>query len=530
MSITRRTLLKTGLGIGQLALLQRFGLGSARAQASGSGPTKLLSIYLQGGLHHELMWSPFSAAGITRFIRQPDGNAIYAPSQVSNFDGSGDADADGPIRRLRGPIYWNPASPSDSGLSHQTNPANGRPYTSTGYAFASPDYRLFDKVSLVHGIDQGTAAHQSGVVASLCGVAGGDFRAPAIQAVAANYLLSRFPDRPLANVTIKGTVNPSAFNLPSPAAPVLLGSTGDLEYSISDRRDSAWQGLRTRRDIPDLAFDGTAQAGAHLPATIVEDNVLRAIRGERRRSSHGTDTALEQLHDAYRGLSKTLAKDIVSTVTRTPGIEHLPAALPWAPSEAQLGWRIGYADAVTSGAEWMEDFDLALRLLKSDTTSCVTFKCLGLGNFNFDTHSANPFIPHSDNLHGALEVVGRLLIEMSLTPTSAGRTLLDDTLVVVFSEFGRTFPMSGGSDHNPYTSLLLAGGGIRGNRMIGGYDETAPSPIGLPLSIQEESGALASRPPRAADAASTVLALLGLQPGTDYFIPGGYGEIQGLRA
>lgn len=530
MKLTRRALLTTGLGLGQLALLERFGLGSARAQsAAGGGPTKLLSIYIQGGLHHELMWSPFSAAGVTRFIRQPDGGSLYGPAQVSNFDGSGDADADQPVKRLRGPIYYNPAAPADSGLTGRTNPATGRSYSPNGYAFASPDYRLFENVALIHGIDQGTAAHQSGVVASLCGVAGGDFRAPAIQAVAANYLMSRFPDRPLANVTIKGSVNPTAFDLPSPAAPVLLGSTGDLEYSISDRRDSAWQGLRARRPVEDRAFDGTS-SGAHLPATIIEEQVLGAVRKERRKSSRGTDAALEQLHDAYRGLSKTLAKDIVGTVSATPGIEHLPAALPWAPGEAQLGWRIGYADAVTSGGEWMEDFDLALRLLKSNTTSAVTFKCLGLGNFNFDTHSANPFVPHSDHLHGALEVVGRLLIEMKLTPTSAGRTLLDDTLVIVFSEFGRTFPLTGGSDHNPYTSLLVAGGGIRGNRMIGSFDETAPSPVGLPLSIKEEDGARVSRPPRAADAASTVLSLLGLAPGTDYFIPGGYGEIEGLKA
>ena len=53
MKLTRRALLTTGLGLGQLALLERFGLGNARAQsAPGGGPTKLLSIYIQGAVSY----------------------------------------------------------------------------------------------------------------------------------------------------------------------------------------------------------------------------------------------------------------------------------------------------------------------------------------------------------------------------------------------------------------------------------------------------------------------------------------------
>ncbi len=63
--------------------------------------------------------------------------------------------------------------------------------------------------------------------------------------------------------------------------------------------------------------------------------------------------------------------------------------------------------------------------------------------------------------------------------------LLDETLVVVMSEMGRT-PMTNnvaGKDHWPTTSALLIGGGLQGDRVVG---ET--SPIMNALKIDFESG------------------------------------------
>jgi uncharacterized protein (DUF1501 family) len=55
-----------------------------------------------------------------------------------------------------------------------------------------------------------------------------------------------------------------------------------------------------------------------------------------------------------------------------------------------------------------------------------------------------------------------------------GRGLLDETLVVWASEFGRT-PMSQGGkgrDHNPYGfTMWLAGGGVKGGQAVGATDE-----------------------------------------------------------
>jgi hypothetical protein len=104
----------------------------------------------------------------------------------------------------------------------------------------------------------------------------------------------------------------------------------------------------------------------------------------------------------------------------------------------------------------------------------------------------------------------------------------DLTLVYVYSDFGRTFPKFG-SDHHPATCAILAGGTIIGNQMVGGYDERlAGTPLGAPVPLIEEDGSVATRVPKSQDVAATVLSAFALEPGKDYFIPGGYGTFDGV--
>jgi uncharacterized protein (DUF1501 family) len=59
------------------------------------------------------------------------------------------------------------------------------------------------------------------------------------------------------------------------------------------------------------------------------------------------------------------------------------------------------------------------------------------------------------------------------------RNLLDETLVIVMGEFGRTPKLNtrGGRDHWPRVfSLVLAGGGVRGGQVIGSSDRVGESP------------------------------------------------------
>lgn len=73
--------------------------------------------------------------------------------------------------------------------------------------------------------------------------------------------------------------------------------------------------------------------------------------------------------------------------------------------------------------------------------------------------------------------LGPLLSDLAAMPGSvAGKTLLDETLVVILGEFGRTVGAlkgtaeEGGRDHYLRMSVVMAGGGVRGGRAIGVTD------------------------------------------------------------
>ena len=68
------------------------------------------------------------------------------------------------------------------------------------------------------------------------------------------------------------------------------------------------------------------------------------------------------------------------------------------------------------------------------------------------------------------------------------RGLLDTTLVVWASEFGRMPTSQGGRgrDHNPYGyTMWLAGGGVRGGQAIGATDEFGLNAVEDRLSVND---------------------------------------------
>ena len=84
------------------------------------------------------------------------------------------------------------------------------------------------------------------------------------------------------------------------------------------------------------------------------------------------------------------------------------------------------------------------------------------------------------------------------------RGMLDETLVVVMGEFGRTpkTNVNGGRDHWPRVfSVCLAGGGIKGGQVLGASDRVGESPL--------------ERPVTPSDLAATIYALLGIDPASE---------------
>lgn len=89
------------------------------------------------------------------------------------------------------------------------------------------------------------------------------------------------------------------------------------------------------------------------------------------------------------------------------------------------------------------------------------------------------------------------------------RGLLDDTIVMVSSEFGRTPKINdtAGRDHwSKVFSVALAGGGIRRGSVVGATDATANEPAETPISPE--------------DLATTVFHQLGIDAGKELIAPG----------
>lgn len=116
---------------------------------------------------------------------------------------------------------------------------------------------------------------------------------------------------------------------------------------------------------------------------------------------------------------------------------------------------------------------------------------------SWDTHSQN-FKKMKDSLGPTLDTSFTALVE-----DLDERGLLDDTLVVVNAEFGRTPKINNnaGRDHWPWVySLAFAGGGIRPGTIYGASDNSAAYPADLPRGPE--------------DVAATIYHLLGIDPAT----------------
>ncbi len=289
---------------------------------------------------------------------------------------------------------------------------------------------------------------------------------------------------------------PSAGSLPALVTPYSLSSMAMVESTVSDRRGSAWEGLRARTMVDGIGFDGKPTGGT-LPLTINDEMVLQAIRSRRGRSTSGTDAQYRQLYETTLGVSKTIARDVLSLLDKTKGFEHLDAD-PLYAGGALATACIGYADSC-GPVRPTGSYDFALRLLKSNLVTSLTLRATSIGNTSFDVHLSGGAVAQTSHLRIALEAIGQMLNEMALTPASSGTgTLLDETLVYIYSDFGRTFARSGqdGTDHHPATCGILVGGNIRGNQMLGGYDETAedrPSARRSPSSTSRRRRSLARR-------------------------------------
>lgn len=90
----------------------------------------------------------------------------------------------------------------------------------------------------------------------------------------------------------------------------------------------------------------------------------------------------------------------------------------------------------------------------------------------WDTHSSNERQGmHFDEL---FELLAKGIEDLDSRTAADGGRLADETVIVVFSEMGRTPQLNGGSgrDHWTFTSAMVMGAGVKGGQVIGGFDDS----------------------------------------------------------
>lgn len=125
-------------------------------------------------------------------------------------------------------------------------------------------------------------------------------------------------------------------------------------------------------------------------------------------------------------------------------------------------------------------------------------------------HHSNIYAKTGSSLYTGMKsfdpAFGAMLTDLAATPgTTTGTTLLDETMVVVVGEFGRTvgaLNAQGGRDHFLRMSIALAGGGVRGGTVIGATDDSGAN--------AKEFGWAANRDVRPEDLTSTIYSALGI--------------------
>ena len=280
--------------------------------------------------------------------------------------------------------------------------------------------------------------------------------------------------------------------LPSTASPFALGSDpgrSDFEVRDLDFRDGLGaRRIQRRRRFAD-AFDRFHG----------EDDATPGPK---------TDADLQRAYDLVVSQEAKLAFDLSLeelAVRKRYGVDH----------------RANVHDANNIGQQCL----LARRLVERGVPF-VTVNNTGWDN-HFDLETYNNRHPGDPNDEGTHALVPGLDKAFSgLVQDLEERGMLDETLVVVMTEFGRTPKINsvGGRDHWPNCfSAALAGGGVPGGAVIGASDE-------LGEFVKE-------RPVTPSDMAATIYTLLGIEPGLELrtadgrpirIAPNGAAPIEGL--
>lgn len=323
--------------------------------------------------------------------------------------------------------------------------------------------RVMDHVALVRGLHHPMRNHNSAAAEALTGrtPAGGD-----------QELLTDDPrGMPTLGSAVGFALGKRANLLPYVALPYTLYNVVQLPGQTPGLLGSAYDRFQVERDpsSPDFriaAFEGTGDLRDR--AALLRGLDASTLPGPARRAGMNRDRALQLL--------------AAPEVRRLFDIQKEPARVRDRFGRHRLG----------------QSLLLARRLVEGGVNFVAVYDGQRNGqDANWDSHE-KLFSRHRQLIPPNDQALSALIEDLQ------ARGLLDSTLVVAFSEFGRTPKIngSGGRDHWPdcYTALL-AGGGVTGGAVHGASDRIGAYP--------------ALDPATPADLAATIFWRFGIDPATE---------------
>jgi hypothetical protein len=169
--------------------------------------------------------------------------------------------------------------------------------------------------------------------------------------------------------------------------------------------------------------------------------------------------SIERVRDSVGGSDRLSSLEAAEAKVRAQFASNVGSKL--ALDREDLAWFANPAAARGGMGGGADAVALALKLINNDIITCVN---LGFGGF--DTHQNQ-----SQRLQPTLENVDFLIGRLVEGLRASGK--LNETLIVMYSDFGRTPKVNGsnGRDHWPTGGALVIGGGIDGGRAVGASDD-----------------------------------------------------------
>ena len=161
-------------------------------------------------------------------------------------------------------------------------------------------------------------------------------------------------------------------------------------------------------------------------------------------------------------------------------------------TQARLTSYAGVLGGVGSSVEFNNQIDIAIDMLEQDVVWSVAMD----PGLDWDTHT-NSHEDQTASCRAFFPGLARLVDALKTRRGSGGGRLIDETVVAVVSEMGRT-PMlneDSGKDHWQITSALVIGGDVRGGRAFGKSTDTGDpegvlksAPVDFSTGLPSETG------------------------------------------